>query len=370
MRENEQVPGLKGYEIKFLRLISDITDGSLVQIDSTGTKLDFIPGKLCGGDIEFDCSDDSSRSIMYYIEGIYPLCLFAGEKTIVNFEGYTDSDLDTSIEVFNVVTASLLKIFNVEVPPTITILRRSVYNHGLKVSQNLKQSGKLCFECEVNRTVTSIDLTEPGFVRRVRGIASTFRVSPQFSNRMVDSIRGIFNNFLPDVYVNTNSFMGKHTKDYTHPAYGVSLWAETTNSFFLSTSKICNIQRREPEAIGNIAASSLLHEIAQGGICDSSHQWLVVLLMCLTKDVSKARLGSLTEYTISFLRLVYIFFGVKFQAIASANINLKHEPDNLLEKEKNEFEKKGMSEKIERCYHSTIISCKGIGYENLARTAS
>lgn len=79
----------------------------------------------------------------------------------------------------------------------------------------------------------------------------------------------------------------------------------------------------------------------QGGCVDSTHQGLVFLLMALTpEDVSKVRVGRLTEYSIQYLRHIYEFFGVTFKIV----------PD--------------MSNK------TIILSCVGSGYKNIARKSN
>ena len=49
-------PGLKDYEASFLRLIDNMTNGSKMEINNTGTQLKFHPGVLLGGDIEHQLS--------------------------------------------------------------------------------------------------------------------------------------------------------------------------------------------------------------------------------------------------------------------------------------------------------------------------
>ena len=46
-----------------------------------------------------------------------------------------------------------------------------------------------------------MNLTDVGMVKRIRGVAYSTRVSFQFDNSMIHSARGIFNRFIPDVYI-------------------------------------------------------------------------------------------------------------------------------------------------------------------------
>jgi RNA 3'-terminal phosphate cyclase-like protein len=55
---------------------------------------------------------------------------------------------------------------------------------------------------------------DEGMVKRVRGTAYSTRVSPQMANRMIDSVRGVFNKLLPDVYIFTDHYTGHEAGKY------------------------------------------------------------------------------------------------------------------------------------------------------------
>ena len=69
-----------------------------------------------------------------------------------------------------------------------------------------------------------------------------------------------------------------------------------------------------PETVGEEGAYRLLEEIRKGGIIDSAHQPLVLMLMVVTpEDVSKVRFGELTDQAVRTLRLLREAFGVTFK---------------------------------------------------------
>ncbi len=75
----------------------------------------------------------------------------------------------------------------------------------------------------------------------------------------------------------------------------------------------------------------------EAGTCDSSNQPLALVLMALgPEDVSRLRLGTLTEHSIGLLRLLRDFFGVTFQ--------IDSEPDG-----------------------SVLLTCRGVGFKNLSK---
>lgn len=56
IRTAEDEPGLKDYEISLLKLLDKVTNGTIVELNETGTSLYFQPGLLFGGTVENDCS--------------------------------------------------------------------------------------------------------------------------------------------------------------------------------------------------------------------------------------------------------------------------------------------------------------------------
>jgi len=93
-----------------------------------------------------------------------------------------------------------------------------------------------------------------------------------------------------------------------------------------------------PEDVAAQACDQLLREIAVGGYVDSTNQGMMLLFMVLcTENVSKIRLGRLTNHTIQLLRHIRDCFGVRFKITSS------DEGESLL------------------------LTCMGIGFKNLAK---
>ncbi len=95
IRSSEENPGLKDYELSLLKLIEKATNGSVVNINKTGTRLIFRPGMIDCNDgmpIEHECHLD--RSITYYLEAIIPIAIFGKTILNLNLKGNTDDNLD------------------------------------------------------------------------------------------------------------------------------------------------------------------------------------------------------------------------------------------------------------------------------------
>lgn len=93
-----------------------------------------------------------------------------------------------------------------------------------------------------------------------------------------------------------------------------------------------------PEEVGQLAAARLLEEVGRGGVVDTAHQSLVLLLCALGPDeLNQVRCGALSPSAMRTLRLLRDFLGVTFAI-------------------KGEEESK-----------TVFLSCLGSGYRNVAR---
>lgn len=60
IRSLHDEPGVHEFEINLIRLLDKITNGTVIELNETGTSLYFQPGLLYGGNVEHDCSTQRS----------------------------------------------------------------------------------------------------------------------------------------------------------------------------------------------------------------------------------------------------------------------------------------------------------------------
>ena len=58
------------------------------------------------------------------------------------------------------------------------------------------------------RALKPMSFVDEGRIKRIRGIAYSTRVSPQTSNRMIESAKGLLNKFIPDVFIYSDHYKG------------------------------------------------------------------------------------------------------------------------------------------------------------------
>ena len=76
IRLDDASPGLRDYEASLLRLLEKVSNGTVVEINETGTRLRYSPGVISGGaGLEHDCG--TARGVGYFLEPLVCLGLFA-----------------------------------------------------------------------------------------------------------------------------------------------------------------------------------------------------------------------------------------------------------------------------------------------------
>lgn len=337
--------GLAKYEKNLLDLVAKLTNGSEFHLDPTGTELVFRPGLLIGGKIEHDCGLE--RSISYYLEVLLSFAPFCKHELEAEFTGITNDATDPGVD----------SIKHALLPCMRKMLRILDYNEvELKVmarGMRPEGGGKVSFKCPLRRNLKPIQWTEPGKIKRIRGVAYASRVSPQIANRMVEVAKGILLQFIPDVYIHTDHLKGRNSGK--SPGFGLALYAETTEGSVytgeaISNPKGSNLGPSVPEEIATQATHMLFEEIYRGGCVDSLGQGLATLFMSLgDNDLSKITLGPLTPYSIHMLRHMKEFLGITFKL-------------DVKEDQKDEELNKGVPK--------ITATCIGIGFSNLSKTTS
>jgi len=284
IRVNSSNPGLKDFEANFLRLLEKITNGCEIIINETGTRVTYKPGFIVGGTFVHDCG--KSRSMGYFMDALICLGPFGKKPLNATLEGVTNHFEDISVDLIRTVTIPLLKRFGIESGLELKIQKRGAPPEG---------GGQICFKCPCVRVLNPIQLLDEGKVRRIRGIAYSTRVSPQTSNRIVDSARGILNQFHQDIFIYTDHYKGNESG--LSPGFALALVAETTTGCALGAESIAE-SGVLPEDLGIQASKLLLLEILNRGCVDTMHQSTALLFMTLCPEtISKIRLGKLTPYT-------------------------------------------------------------------------
>ena len=306
IRALEERPGLREYEVSLLRLLETISAGSRVSINETGSAIKYVPGSLHGGDVlglSHQCC--SSRGLSYWLLPLLQLAPFCRNALRITLTGCSYHADDISVDVFRAVTIPLAARFGLDPRPSLSVRRRAFPPLA---------DGEAVFSCPVVKQLSTVNLTAPGLIKRVRGLAATVRCSPLLSSAAIAAARGPLNLLLPDVHITADHCKGKAAGGSA--GYALSLWAETTTGMVKAREAVgqATAEGGGGEALGSQVVSELLTEVQRGGCVDGLHAGFVFILMsCGPEAVSRVRIGKLSSAAVETLRLCELFLGVRMQ---------------------------------------------------------
>ncbi|KAH9993754.1 18S rRNA biogenesis protein [Russula vinacea] len=287
-------PRSLNYEVSLLRLIEKVTNGTVIEISLTGTAILVKPGIISGGPVVHECP--LSRSVGYFLEPIIMFAPFSKKPLALTLRGITTDDKDLSVRRFNShCYPPSLEPFGISDGLELKIKKRGSPPLG---------GGEVLFHCPIVKQVKTLNFVEPGKIKRIRGISHAVRVSPQFSNRMIEAARSVLNRYIPDIYLYSDVYKGEESGK--SPGYALSLVAESTTAA-LHCAEAVSQPGVAPEDIALQATRSLLNEIERGG--------------CVTRNTKPWMLGVVEwqnpqrERDIQFLRDVKDAFGTSFKIV-------------------------------------------------------
>ena len=378
IRPDSTNPGMTQYEISFLKLVSEISNGTKININQTGTGFTLIPGTITnnyGDELVFEC--DKSRCITYYAEGLIPICLYGKESLHIKLKGITNNLIDNSVDSFKMSTCVLLQKLIVGDTVEFKINKRGVLPNG---------TGEVYFKIPIITGLAPFDWINEGKIKRIRGVAFTSKLPSSFTTQMIDTCRGVLNNFIPDVWIAVDNYKDKEL-DKISPGYGISITAETKEGFALSTDLMNDKEDLTKNAndISKECSIKFLNDVYKSGCTNCHNQGLFLFLMALSEKnyVSYMKIGKLSEHTKQVLRLIYKLFGVKFNIREcdeydkeeSDEVNNNEDDEEGEEKDDDEDEEsenhslkdKFNQEELPMPYKQFMFSCVGIGLKNVAR---
>ncbi|KAF8456380.1 RNA-3'-phosphate cyclase family protein, partial [Terfezia claveryi] len=315
IRSNSLRPGLTDYEYSFLRLLDHITNGSIIEISTTGTAILYRPGLIAGNNgkpVKHTVPEGCTRGVTYFLEPLCALAPFSKAPFNVLLDGgviTAATEDDYSVDTLRTAVLPLLANFDIGRNIEVRINRRSSAGKGSdgKFSPGAGEV-HLTFGHQV-RLPKTLHLVNPGRVKRIRGVAYVTGVSAGNNQRMIEAARSLLNQYINDILIHADSSSAQHvisSYGYSNPStannstqkkkvgtgYGMSLMAETSTSCVYAADTFAS-PGEAPEDVGLRVAQMLLQEISLGGCIGRTGLPLVVTMMTMGMegDVGRVMLG-------------------------------------------------------------------------------
>ncbi|KAG0664855.1 rRNA-processing endoribonuclease [Maudiozyma exigua] len=325
IRSADLNPGLKDYEISFLRLIESVTNGSQIEISYTGTTVIYRPGIIVGGSHTHNCP--SSKPVGYFVEPLLYLAPFSKKKFSIVLRGITSSHNDAGVEAIKWGLLPILEKFGVRECALHTLKRGSPPLGGGEVH--------LVVDTLIAQPITIHELERP-MISAIKGVAYSTRVSPSLVNRMIDGAKKVLRNVGCEVNITADVWRGENSGK--SPGWGITLIGETKKGWCYFAESIGD-SGVIPEDVGEMVAYHLLEEIESSGVIGRTQLPLAITFMVIGKeDIGRLRISKneIDERFIILLRDIKKIFGTEV-LLREINDGSNHDDDYIVTVKGNGF---------------------------------
>lgn len=304
-------PGVKEHEIKFLELLTQLTQGTIVEISDSGTEVKFTPGVIRGGNVDFECG--SKYGIAYYLEPLIVLLPYAKLPTRLTLTGLTADRTENGMDSLKYFYDSLLQSINLSSILTIKIVNRGFLPAGV---------GKVSVECAPVDKIDAISLSCPERVEKIRGMLASTKVNGQICINIVNELKQIINEYFDDVFIYTDN---KSVGETVSSGYSLALVGTCADSSMVVLSETNSATISDPNSFPAQSSKAFLKKVAKMTVLDDQRYWILLSLMAVTNGVSLLNTNRAPGEEI--IRTVEEAFGVKFavkrQGSAESKFTLK-----------------------------------------------
>lgn len=315
IRAGRKVPGLAAQHLTGIRLIRDISNGSLIgdTLKSTGAGIVF-KNNSNQNQCNFKADTKTAGSIALLIQIGLPCLLFKNGEITCEFIGGTNVDFSPDIDYIIYVFKPILERFtNKKIE--LDVIRRGYYPMGggnvvLKISDE---------KCELRPII----LTDRG---EIKTINIRIYIGKNMSEDIMDYIESeCLENLKEFDKVEFN--IKKKFSGYN--CGGIIVWAETATGCRLGSSKLFTIKKNKNKEILTltqykaldkfIGKEAALEFTSYKGCVDVYLQDQLIIYMALANGKSQILTGELTLHTKTAIYIAELMTKVKFNVIPKEN---------------------------------------------------
>ena len=300
IRVKRSPPGLRAQHRTAAEAVARLSNAAVAGLELGSTELEFIPGKLSGGQLVLDTGTAASTTLV--LQCLLPAMLFSEGRTEVEVRGGTDNPLAPPVDYVQRVLVPVYSMMGFEVE--MEVVRRGFYPRG----GGIVRAGLSPVEA-----VHPIELEGFEKVASASGIAYSSRLPAHIVSRMVRTVREVFQRaHLVDNGIRTEAIDYRDPRCALSPGCGIVLTAAVLPKGILGAGSLGEVGK-SAERVGEEAAEALLRLAEQRAPVDGHLGDQLIIYMALAKGSSTIRVSELTLHIESCIYVCERFFGRIFK---------------------------------------------------------
>jgi RNA 3'-phosphate cyclase len=296
IRANRTLPGIRPQHLAAIKAVGILANAKLTGNEIGSSSISFRPGKVTGGEFEFNVG--TAGSVTLVLQAILPVALMAERPVSGRIVGGTEVKWSPTVDYFDQVLLKGLRAMGVEV--SVKLIRSGYYPRG---------GGIVRFEVKPRaRLVPLIADASPKNGLKCYGISRCAHLPMSVAERQAMSVRALLNSAgIPIAKLDTVCL-----DNSVSPGSSVTLWASSKSLSFIGADSIG--ERGKPaEIVGSEAATAFSNCANSGGAVDEHFADMILPYMLKAKGLSKITIPSVSEHLLTEVHVARMFGAADIQ---------------------------------------------------------
>ena len=298
IRAGRPNPGLAAQHVTALRAVAELASGEMDGLEIGSSRIAFRPGEIAGGDHAFEVG--TAGSVTLVLQACLPVASAASAATHLRVGGGTDVRWSPPLDYFARVFLPWIRRLGGQAD--LLSHRRGYYPRG---------GGEVELAIQPTATWSSIQLSDPGALERVRGIAHVSNLPEDIPKRMkTAALRRLHG--VQDAKIEERAYP---TEDAVGQGGAVVIWAEREHTL-LGADALAE-RGKSSERVGEEAAEALETEVLSGATVDVHAADQILAYLALADRPSAFLVREVSAHLRTMAWLVPQFLGrrVEFQSV-------------------------------------------------------
>jgi RNA 3'-terminal phosphate cyclase (ATP) len=298
IRAGRSDPGMRAQHLTAASALGRLCNASFEGLKMGSTDLVFKPGRIVGGQFQFDVG--TAGSITLVLQALMPLLPFA-PPILLEVYGGTDVKWSPPIDYLQMVTLPILSIMGVNC--TLQTIRRGHYPKG---------GGAVRFESKPSPRLIPVEGRGAEPVIRIVGVSHIAKLPRHIAERQAEAAsKAIQTGGFPHPKI---SIEITDSESSLSPGSGIVLAASAKNPYAVGGDSLG--ERGKPaEVVGQEAGKILLEEIQSNAFLDRHMGDMIVPYLALADGVSDVTVSQISQHTITNVKVAESIADVQFNPV-------------------------------------------------------
>jgi len=307
IRANRNPPGIRPQHLAAIRAVGILANAELSGDEVGSSSISFKPGKVTGGDFEFNVG--TAGSVTLVLQAILPVALMAERPVSGRIVGGTEVKWSPTVDYFDRVFLKGLHAMGVDV--SVELVRSGYYPKG---------GGIIRFQAKPHaRLIPLVADASPRDDLKCHGISRCAHLPVSVAERQANSVRAL----LSSAGIPMVSLDAVRLDDSVSPGSSVTLWAISKSLSFIGSDSVGE-RGKAAEIVGSEAGAAFSSCVKAGSAVDEHFADMILPYMLKAEGRSKITIPSVSEHLLTEVHVARMF------GVADIQVNNSGFPPELV----------------------------------------